>query len=87
MISVISKVIDVAGTETVTVQDAVFPLEDVAVMVAFPPSTAVTVPSELTDAILLLELVQLIALLCVVSAGKIEAVNCAVSPLLRLRLV
>ena len=80
-------VIDESGTDTVTVHEAVFPLEDAAVIVALPPSTAVTVPSEPTVAILLFELVQLIALSCVVSAGETEAASCAVWPFLSERLL
>ena len=71
-----------SGALTVTVQNAVFPLDDVAVIFAVPGATAVTLPP-LTVATELLLVLQYTVLL-VASEGLMVAVRVEVSPVVRL---
>lgn len=74
------RVIAVAGTDTVTEQTAVLPLELFAVTAALPPSTAVTFPVLSTVAMAVLDDDQTIFLSWVVLDGETVAVSEAVSP-------
>ena len=79
------RVTDDTGTETATLQLAVFPLA-VAVTTAVPPATAVTVPFESTVATDVLEDFQL-TLLSVASEGLKVGISVSLLPLSNSRFV
>ena len=74
----VTPVSSTVGTLTVTVQDAVLPLEVVAITTAVPAFFAVTIPFS-TVATAVSELVH-VTVLSVASAGITAAVNTSVSP-------